>query len=44
MEFLIWFEDTTFSTWMRESATAFFSSLILHSVSMGFVVGVHVAR
>ena len=43
MEYLIWFEDTTFSTWMRESAMAFFSSLILHSVSMGFVVGVHVA-
>ena len=43
MEYLVWFEGTPFSTWMRESGPAFFSSLILHSVAMGFVVGVHVA-
>ncbi|MCH2469462.1 MAG: hypothetical protein MK486_05565 [Gemmatimonadetes bacterium] len=43
MDFLLWFEETAFSTWMRESGPAFFSSLVLHSVAMGFVVGVHVA-
>ena len=43
MEYLAWVEATSFSTWMRESGPAFFSSLILHSVAMGFVVGVHVA-
>ena len=43
MEYLAWIEGTPFSTWMRESALAFFSSLILHSLAMGFVVGVHVA-
>ena len=43
MEYLVWFEATSFSTWMRESGPAFFSSLILHSVAMGFAVGLHVA-
>ncbi len=43
MEYLVWFEATSFSTWMRESGPAFFSSLILHSVAMGFAVGIHVA-
>ena len=43
MEYLAWFEATSFSTWMRESGPAFFFSLILHSLAMGFAVGVHVA-
>ena len=43
MEYLLWLEETPFSTWMRESGPAFFGSLIFHSVGMGFVVGVHVA-
>ncbi|MDP6581409.1 MAG: hypothetical protein QF681_12210 [Vicinamibacterales bacterium] len=43
MEYLVWLEETAFSTWMRESGPAFFSNLIFHSVAMGFVVGVHVA-
>ena len=43
LAFLVWLEETPFSTWMRESGPAFFSSLILHSIGMGFVVGVHVA-
>ena len=43
MEYLIWVEGTAFSIWMRESGPAFFGSLILHSVAMGFVAGVHVA-
>lgn len=40
---LIWLEETRFSTWMRESGPAFFSSLVLHSIAMGFVVGVQLA-
>ena len=43
MDYLLWLEETAFSTWMRESGPAFFSSLIFHSIGMGFVVGVHVA-
>jgi len=43
MDFLLWLEETAFSTWMRESGPAFFSTLTLHAVGMGFVVGVHVA-
>ncbi len=43
MDYLQWLEETAFSIWMRESGPAFFSSLIFHSVAMGFVVGVHVA-
>lgn len=43
MEYLVWVEETSFSIWMRESGPAFFGSLILHSVAMGFVAGVHVA-
>ena len=43
MDYLLWMADTPFSIWIRESGPAFFGSLILHSVAMGFVVGVHVA-
>lgn len=43
MEYLVWFEATGFSIWMRESGFGFFSSLILHAVGMGFIVGVHLA-
>ena len=43
MEYIAWFEATVFSVWMRESGPAFFSSLVLHSIAMAFVAGVHVA-
>ncbi len=43
MDYLVWLEETPFSTWMRESGPAFFTTLVFHSVAMGFVVGVHVA-
>ena len=43
IDFLIWLEETRFSTWMRESGPAFFSSLVFHSIGMAFVAGVHVA-
>jgi len=42
MEHLAAFEATGFSTWMRESGLAFFGTLILHAIGMGFIVGVHV--
>jgi hypothetical protein len=41
METLAWFEATGFSTFMRESGFAFFGTLILHAIGMGFIVGVH---
>jgi hypothetical protein len=41
MEYLAWLEATAFSTWMRESGPAFFSSLVFHALGMGFLVGVH---
>ena len=43
MDYLLWLEATPFSIGMRESGLAFFSTLVFHSVAMGFVVGVHVA-
>ena len=43
MDYFIWREETGFSIWMRESGPAFFSSLVLHSLSMAMVVGVNVA-
>ena len=42
IDFLIWFEETRPSTWMRESGGAFFSSLVFHSIGMAFVAGIHV--
>ncbi len=41
MEYLAWIEATAFSTWMRESGLAFFSSLVFHALGMGLLVGVH---
>lgn len=43
MQHLAWLEATGLSTWMRESGLAFFSTLILHAIGMGFIVGVHAA-
>jgi len=42
MEYLAWLERTGFSTWLRESGPAFFSSLIFHALGMGFLVGTYV--
>jgi len=39
MEWLRWLQDTAFSTWIRESSWAIFTFLILHTLSMGFLVG-----
>ena len=39
MHFLIWLQDTEFSTWTRESDWALFAFLIVHTIGMGFLVG-----
>jgi hypothetical protein len=43
--FLVWLESTAFSVWVREATTvlAFPTILALHTIGMGFVVGVNVA-
>jgi len=43
VDFLIALEETRFSTWMRGSGPAFFSSLVFHSIGVAFVAGVHAA-
>src|SRR5262245_106292 len=39
MAFLIWLQDSVFSTWTRESDWALFAFLIVHTIGMGFLVG-----
>jgi hypothetical protein len=39
MKFLIWIQDSPFSTWTRESDWALFAFLIVHTIGMGFLVG-----
>ena len=43
--FLVWLESTAFSTWLRESESVlvFPSILTVHTVSMGFLVGLSAA-
>ncbi len=43
MEFLVWIQDSAFSTWIRESDWALFAFLIVHTISMGFLVGAGIA-
>ncbi|MEX0965522.1 MAG: hypothetical protein WDZ52_15960 [Pseudohongiellaceae bacterium] len=43
METLARLEETTLSIWLRESGPAFFGALTLHSLAMGFVVGINIA-
>src|SRR5262249_58206634 len=40
MEFLIWLEQTEFSTWLRESDWGHPIMLCFHAVGMGLVVGI----
>jgi uncharacterized membrane protein YphA (DoxX/SURF4 family) len=40
MEFMLWVQETDFSTWIRESDWAIFAILIVHTIGMGFLVGV----
>jgi len=39
MHFLIWLQDSEFSTWTRESDWALFVFLIVHTIGMGLLVG-----
>lgn len=43
MDFLAWLEETGLSIWVRESSWGFFLVLIVHSLSMGIVVGINLA-
>lgn len=45
MEFLLWLEATTLSTWLRESLSllAFPLVLVLHTIGMGFLAGANAA-
>jgi hypothetical protein len=41
MQFLSWIENTALSTYIRESGLAYPTILTLHSVGMGFLVGLN---
>lgn len=45
MDVLIWFEQSAYGTWLRESPSmwAFPLPLILHAIGMGFLVGTNAA-
>ncbi len=45
MDILIWFEQSAYGTWLRESASmwAFPFPLTLHAIGMGFLVGTNAA-
>ncbi|MDB5454381.1 MAG: hypothetical protein JWO33_2959 [Caulobacteraceae bacterium] len=43
METIRWVQDTGFATWIRESSWAIFAFLIVHTISMGFLVGTGLA-
>lgn len=43
MTALLWLQDLTFSTWLRESDWAIFAVLIVHTIGMAFLVGAGVA-
>jgi hypothetical protein len=39
MSGLLWIQDSPFATWIRESSWAIFAALIVHTISMGALVG-----
>jgi len=39
MNFLLWIQDSSLSTWLRESDWALFALLIVHTIGMAFLVG-----
>ena len=45
IEFLVWLEQTAFAAWVRESSSlwAYPSILILHTIGLGFLVGINAA-
>jgi len=42
MAFLLWIQDTSLSTWLRESDWALFALLIVHTMGMGLLTGVSI--
>jgi hypothetical protein len=43
VETIRWVQDTGFATWIRESSWALFALLIVHTISMGSLVGTGLA-
>jgi len=43
MEQIAWVEQSAFATWLRESAWALFALLIVHTLTMGAIVGTGLA-
>lgn len=43
MEQIAWVQDSGFATWVRESSWAIFAALIVHTLSMGLLVGTGLA-
>jgi hypothetical protein len=39
LETIQWVQDSAFATWIRESAWALFALLIVHTLTMGFLIG-----
>jgi hypothetical protein len=39
MSVMLWIQDSSFATWIRESSWAIFTFLIVHTISMGALVG-----
>ena len=43
MEQIAWVEQSAFATWLRESSWALFALLIVHTLTMGAIVGTALA-
>jgi len=43
MQFLMSLQESAFSHWMRESDWGIFGALIVHTIAMGFLVGIAIA-
>lgn len=43
MEQIAWVQNSGFATWVRESSWAIFAALIVHTISMGLLVGTGLA-
>ncbi|MBL8770614.1 MAG: hypothetical protein JNK30_04465 [Phenylobacterium sp.] len=43
MDQIAWLEQSAFATWLRESSWALFALLILHTLTMGAIVGLALA-
>jgi hypothetical protein len=43
LEAIQWVQDSAFATWIRESSWAIFAFLIVHTLTMGFLIGTGLA-